>query len=184
MRGRPKAAVPTYLALVDGDVMIRVFGALIFGPRADQAVVVELLNDMGGPSADAGDGEDRGEQIHIDAQGVVGRGRIKIHISIQLLVGLYELFDLVRDLKPLPLPTGVAQIATHHAQVRGAGIFGVVDAMAKAGNLLLLGQHAFDVIDGIGAGTVNRFENAEDGLVGAAVQRPFERTDGGSDGRM
>ena len=64
----------------------------------------------------------------------------------------------------------------------GAGVLGLVDAMAEAGDLLLGGQHAFDVLDRIGAGLVDGVEQAHHALVGAAVQRALERADGAGDG--
>ena len=70
------------------------------------------------------------------------------------------------------------------AQVRRARIFGVIHAMAEAGNLLLLRQHALDVIDRIGARGVDGFQDAEHRFVGAAVQRPLQRPDRRSDGRV
>ena len=55
--------------------------------------------------------------------------------------------------------------------MRRARILGVINAVPEARDLLLLHQHAFDVLDRIGAGRINRLQNLEDGLVGATVQR-------------
>ena len=63
-----------------------------------------------------------------------------------------------------------------------AGIFGVVDAVAEAGDLLLLGEHLLDVLDGVGAGFVDGVEEAHGGFVGSAVERAFEGADGAGDG--
>ncbi len=64
----------------------------------------------------------------------------------------------------------------------GAGIFGVVDAVAEAGDLFLLREHLPDVLDGIFAGLVDGEEQLHGGLVGAAVQRTLEGADGAGDG--
>src|SRR5579863_2265669 len=106
---------PTWLALVHRDVGARILRTEIVGAGADQAVIVELLNHVRGPSADAGDCEDRRKQIHIDAQGVIRRCRVEIDIRVQFLFRLYELFDFARHLKPLRLPTGMPQVAGHNA---------------------------------------------------------------------
>jgi hypothetical protein len=68
--------------------------------------------------------------------------------------------------------------------VGGAGVFGLVDAVAEAGDLLLGGQHVLHVFDRVGAGLVDGVEQAHDALVGAAVQRALERADGAGDGRV
>ena len=63
---------PGLCALVDGEPVAGVDGADVFGAGADEAVVVELLDDMGGPSGDAADGEDGRVEIDVDAEGGVG----------------------------------------------------------------------------------------------------------------
>ena len=66
--------------------------------------------------------------------------------------------------------------------MRGAGVFGVIDAVAEAGDFFLLGEHLPDVLDWVGAGLVDGVEEAHGGLVGAAVQWAFECADGSGDG--
>ena len=46
--------------------------------------------------------------------------------------------------------------------------------MAEAGNFLLLRQHALDVIHRIDSGLVDGLKDMKHGLVGAAMQRPFQ----------
>ena len=91
--------------------------------------------------------------------------------------------SILRDMSNhLVLPCGFAEFLGHAAEVRGAGIFGVVDAVAEAGDLLLFGEHLADVLDGVGAGFVDGVEEAHGGLVGSAVERAFEGADGAGDG--
>src|ERR1700704_4089047 len=66
----------------------------VIGARADQSVIVELFDDVRGPAADPRDREDGREQVHINAECVVGGSRIEVHIGVELLVSLYEVFDL------------------------------------------------------------------------------------------
>ena len=95
--------------------MIRILGPEIFRSRADQSIVIELLDDVRGPSADARHRKDWREKIHVNSKRVIGRRRIEIDVGVQLLVGFHELFDLVRNLEPLGLAAGIAQIARHDA---------------------------------------------------------------------
>ena len=64
------------------------------------------------------------------------------------------------------------------AQVGGAGVFGLVNAVAEAGDLLLGGEHVLHVFDGVGAGLVDGEEQAHHAFVGAAMERALERADG------
>ena len=47
-------------------------GAQVLGAGADQAVVGQLLANMGGPAGDAAAGEDGREDVRRDSQIVVG----------------------------------------------------------------------------------------------------------------
>ncbi len=112
----------------------------------------------------------------------VGGGGVEVDVGVELLLLLHEELDLAGHIEPLGVAGGFAELFGHAAQVRGAGVFGVVDAVAEAGDLLLLGEHLADVLDGILAGLVDGVEEAHGGLVGSAVQRAFEGADGSGDG--
>ena len=73
------------LAFFDGDVRRGVGGAGVVGARTDEAVVVVLLDDVGGPAGDAADGEDGGEEVDVDAKGGVGGGGVEVDIGVELL---------------------------------------------------------------------------------------------------
>ena len=45
-----------------------ILGSDVFGARADEAIVVELLDDVRGPSGDAAHREDRRVEVDVDAQ--------------------------------------------------------------------------------------------------------------------
>jgi hypothetical protein len=65
--------------------------------------------------------------------------------------------------------------------VAGAGVFGAVDAVAEAHDALVVGKLLPDVR--VGAGRIADLGgHLLDRLGGAAVQRAFERADGGDDG--
>ena len=59
-------------SLVQGDVGRGVCRAVVVGAGADEAVVVELLDDVRGPAGDAAEGKDGGVEIDVDAEGGVG----------------------------------------------------------------------------------------------------------------
>src|ERR1700722_12244159 len=82
-------------AFIHCYVMVWIIRSLILSARTDQTVIVKLFDDVGGPSADAGDGEYWGEHIFVDAQDVVGGSGVEIHVGIQLLFCFHKLFDLV-----------------------------------------------------------------------------------------
>src|ERR1700690_530226 len=83
------------LTLSDGYVVLRIGGADVISPGTDQAVVVELLDDMRSPAANARHGKYRGEQIDVDPGRVVGGGGIEAHVGVQLLLRLHKFFDLL-----------------------------------------------------------------------------------------
>src|SRR5262249_840500 len=80
---RVPARIP--LALINGHVPLRVLRADVFRARANQAVVRVLLEHVRGPARDAADRENRREQIDRDAERVVRRRGIEVHVRIQLL---------------------------------------------------------------------------------------------------
>src|ERR1700723_2351135 len=80
-------------AVFDAGPMARILGADVIGAGADEAVVVELLDDVGGPSGDAADGEDRRVEIDVDSQGGVGRCGIEVDVCVELLFALYIELD-------------------------------------------------------------------------------------------
>src|ERR1700677_3527820 len=82
------------LSLPDGHVRARVFRSQIFGAGTNQAIVVELLDHVGSPSADTRDREDRSEQVLVNAEDVVGGCGIEIYIGVQLLFRLDQGFNL------------------------------------------------------------------------------------------
>ena len=65
--------------------------------------------------------------------------------------------------------------------MRRARVFGGVDAVAEAGDLLLARQHLPHVLDRVFAGLVDGVEQVHDRLVGPAVQRSLKRADGAGD---
>jgi len=55
--------------------------------RAEEAVVLELLDDVPGPARDAGEGEHGGEEVELKADAVVGGGGVEVDVGVDALGG-------------------------------------------------------------------------------------------------
>src|SRR5260370_15225825 len=89
------------LAFSEWNVGRGVGGAGVVGARADEAVVVVLLDDMSGPARDAADGEDGSEEVDVDAESGVGGGGVEVDVGVELLLLLDEELDLAGHIEPL-----------------------------------------------------------------------------------
>src|SRR2546425_213052 len=69
------------LAAVYGDVL-HIAGTGVLALRADEAVVGELLEDVGRPAGDPGYREHRGEEVGGNAEAVVDGGGIEVHVGV------------------------------------------------------------------------------------------------------
>ena len=58
-------------------------------------MVIMLLDHVCRPAADARDAKDRRKQVNVNAQRGVHRGRIEVHISVELLLRFDVLLDLL-----------------------------------------------------------------------------------------
>ncbi len=120
----------------------------------------------------------------------VGRCGVEVDVGVELLLLLHVELNGAGHVVPLGVALGVAQVFGHLAEVGGAGVFGLVDAVAAAGDLFLAGEHGGDmhkgVIDGVDSFLrglfVDGVEQAHDVLVGSAVEGAFEGADGSGDG--
>src|SRR5678815_273805 len=83
-------------ALMEGSSALGISRARVVRTRAEQAVIGVLLENMRGPAGHSADGKDRRIQIDWDAESVVGRRRVEIHVGIQLLFALDQRFDALR----------------------------------------------------------------------------------------
>src|SRR5450759_3341497 len=78
--GKPRSragtpGAPPASAFLHRHIFLWVDRADVIGARANQPVIVELFDDVRGPAADPRDREDGREQVHIDAERVVGGSR-------------------------------------------------------------------------------------------------------------
>src|SRR5688572_27085081 len=151
-------------------------GADVVRAGPDQAVVVVLLDDVGGPAGDAAGRDDGREEVHRDAERVEQRRRVEVDVRDEPLGGADPLMQLHRHLVPLELarlPTG---LLGHPAQDGGTRVAGLVDAVTEAHEAPLLGEgllregvHVLHLAD--------LHERAHHRLSGATVQRTLQGAD-------
>uniref|UniRef100_E6QM64 Uncharacterized protein n=1 Tax=mine drainage metagenome TaxID=410659 RepID=E6QM64_9ZZZZ len=165
-----------------GDVGRGVGWSDVFGAGADEAIVVELFDDVGGPACDAAHREDGGEEIDIDAERGVGGGGVEIDVCVEVLFGVDVQLDLPGPVKPFGDARVFGELLAHATEMGGARVFGLVDAVSEAGDFFLVGEHLFDVLDGVSASLVDGEEHTHDGFVCPAVERAFEGADCAGDG--
>src|SRR4029450_6188176 len=114
--------------------------ALVVGARADETVVVVLLEEIGRPAHDARGGDDRGEEIHGDADRVEDWRRVEIHIGDELLGRVHLGVELHREVVPEGLPRLAPRRLRHALQDGRAGVARGVDAVAHAHEATLLAE--------------------------------------------
>ena len=155
----------------------------VLGLGADEAVAVEVLEDVRGPARRARDGEDGREQVRRDAEAVVDGGGIEVHVGVEVLLLLHQLGDALAHVDPLGLAQLIGELLRHALEVRRARVERGVHTVADAHDAAFVGQAILDVrVDLVDL--ANLVEHLDDALVGAAVQRALERADGAGDGAV
>src|SRR5262245_61685006 len=93
---RIRCGSTTPSARFEGHETLRIRRPDVLGARPDQPVVRVLFEHVGGPPRYAADRENRREEINRNAEDVIGRRRIEVHVRIELLLGLDERLDPFR----------------------------------------------------------------------------------------
>src|SRR5262249_9321069 len=162
-------------ALVDGDPGAT-RGADVVATRADQAVVLVLLDDVRRPARDAA-GRDHGrEEIDGNAERVEERRRVEIDVRDQLLCLVDARMELHGHLVPLELAGLPARLLGHSLEDRGTRVTRFVDAVAHAHEAPLRRHRLPGEAVAFGA-LADLHHRAHDRLAGAAVERSLERAD-------
>src|SRR5262245_42985248 len=131
---------------------------------------------MSCPSRNAADGEDRGIEIDGNAEHVISRRGIEIHIGTDRLslAGHFlddDLLNPMRDIEPFRFALSDSQLPRHLPQVCRARVFSVIDGMADP-HYLLSGS---EFLLHIGVYILDRtdlHQHFHDLLVGPAMQWP------------
>src|SRR5215216_4833182 len=145
---------------------------------ADQAVVGVLLADVGGPAGHAGGGEQGGVEVGGELEGRVDAGRVEVDVGVEGLLLHDRLLDPDRGVVPAGVAELPAQALGDLAQHGGPRVPGLVDAVAEAHDLLLVGQAGPDPVGGP-VGRADVLQHLPDALDGPAVQRALEGGHGG-----
>ena len=136
---------------------------------------------MTAPTRHPAHGEHAGEEVGLDAEAVIGRRAVEIDIRKDALAGLRienDALDLLAHLKELEVASVGGDLLGESLEVSRARVVRLVDAVTEAHDELLALELALDE----GLDLVHRadlVEHDHDFLVGAAVQRAFEGSDGG-----
>src|SRR5437867_13195324 len=115
-------------ALVDGGEGAAA-GADVVAAGADQAVIVELLDDVRRPARDASGRDHRGEEVDGDTERVEERRRVEIDVRDELLRLVDARVELHGHLVPLELAGLPARFLGHSLEDRCACIARPADAM-------------------------------------------------------
>ncbi len=118
-------------------------------------------------------------KIDGNAERIVRGGGIEIHVRVQILGFLHVLFDAAGGEVEFHVASALAEFLGERAQVCGARVDGVIDAVAEARDLDLVGQAGLHHIHGL-VGRARFEQHLHHVFVGAAMQRSFE---GGYAGR-
>src|SRR5216684_3549739 len=144
--------------------------ALVVGAGPDQAVVVVLLEQVGGPARDPRGRDHRGEEIHRDADRVEERRRVEVHVGDEALGGLDFGMERHREVVPerlAGLPAGRLGQALQDGRARVAR---GVDPVTEAHEPPLLAHRvvheAVHVVE-----RADLEQRAHHRLAGAAVER-------------
>ncbi len=140
-----------------------------------------MFEDLGGPAGGAGDGEDGGEEVGGDAEGVVNGGGVEVDVGFEAFAFAHDLCDAFRHFDPFGFAEFLGELDGESAEVGGAWVEDFVNTVADAHDFFLTFEFSFDEgIDVIEFADV--LEHVDDAFVGAAVEGAFESSDGGGDG--
>src|SRR5690606_12702270 len=159
------------LALLDADV---------FGARADDAVIGALFEHVAAPAHYTRADEDRSEQRGRNAHEVVRRCMVEVGVREQALLFPHGLVDGLGDRIQLGIAYQLSQLLGPLLDDLVARVAVLVDRVTEAHDLFLALEHAQQAFAGLFRG-VETLDQLHGRLVGAAVQRAAQRTDGTGD---
>lgn len=131
------------------------------------------------PTGGARDGEEYGEHVGGEVHGGVDETGVEVNVGIEVagdevLVGEGDAFEFEGDVEERRFAGDLKDFVGDLLEDGGAGVVGLVDAMAKAKEFGFAGFDGFDE----GGDVVERadeFEHAQNGLVRASVQASIQR---------
>ena len=127
---------------------------------------------MSAPAGDAGDGEDGRVEVVGDAEHPVHGGAEEVDVGVEgaATEALGEVIaHLAGEIEVLAVGGGLGELLAKLLEDDGAGVGGLVDAVADAHDALAAGEHGFDVALDVRL-VADFLEHFEDRAVGAAVE--------------
>src|SRR5215213_7186318 len=146
----------------------------VFGAGAYEAVVGVLFEYVARPAGDSADGEDGREEVKGDSELVVDRARVVIDVRVELLRGEQQRAQAFEDFEPARLAPLLAHLLREAAQPDRARVFGLVNPVAEADDLLLLRECVLQPLLRLVRRAYLK-EHLHHVSVRAAVERPRER---------
>src|SRR5688500_3045558 len=154
-------------------------GAYIFGVGTYDSVILQLLQNVGGPPADAAACEKAGHHVGAEAEGVEQGCGVELYVRVYLALGeigvaVRNVIYLVGDLVPFRVAAPARDDPGVLVELGGAGVVCLVDAVAHAHQAALGGESVIDerlhVVD-----LTDLYHHFHCLLVGPAVGRALER---------
>src|SRR5690606_15373868 len=108
--------------------------------RADEGVVLILFDDVGGPPGQAGQDEQRGEEIHRETEDVIGRACREIQVGFDAGAVLHHLLHLLVHAHPLLRIVTLRQGPQGLLHRRHPAVTTLVHAVAEAHDQVLVVQ--------------------------------------------
>src|SRR5207247_2901828 len=105
----------------------------------EQPIVLPVLDDLGRPSGDSGDGEDRGEQVRGDPEAVEDEPGIEVYVRVDVFRGELphdRIFDRGRDPVIRVIPVLLSEATGVVLQDERPRVVGLVHAMTEPEDLL------------------------------------------------
>src|SRR2546425_4873821 len=168
--------------LVEGHVHA-VLRAHVPVERPQEAIVLPVLDDLGRPSGDPGDREDRCEKVGRDPEAVEDQSGVEVHVREDLFGGELShdrVLDFGRDPVIRVVPAHLGEAAGEVLEDERPWVVRLVDAMAEPEDLVFVPQGVQDEL-------LRRLRSAdpldrvEGRLDRAAMEGPLERRDRGGD---
>src|SRR2546427_1794574 len=133
-------------SLVEGHVD-EVFRAHVPVERPQEAVVLPVLDDLGRPSGDPGDREDRCEKVGRDPEAVEDQSGVEVHVREDLFGGELShdrVLDLGRDPVIRVVPAHLREATGEVLEDERPRVVRLVDAVAEPVDLLFVPQGVQD----------------------------------------
>src|SRR3989454_5605380 len=168
--------------LVEGHVH-EVFRAHVPVEWPQEAIVLPVLDDLGRPSGDPSDREDRGQEVRRNPEAAEDQTGVEVHVRIDVFRGELSddgVLDRGRDPVIRVVTTDFREAAGVVLEDEGPRVVRLVDAMAEPEDLLFVPQSVQDEL-------LRRLRSAdpldrvEGRLDRAAMEGPLERRDRGGD---